>query len=353
MARMRSKMRTVESTTVSAMRSTRRELAKVARATGRTSAVAMVGQVVELVGGDGGFGERGGDGPGFGDVVGLEPAGAGRSRGRSRRGDRWRRRRGWRSRPCVLRVREIQARYWRRLGVGETEVAETILLVAVLAQLGEEAGGGALGGGGGVVELVGEVGGELAEGGELLGLLLHAGDLADAVEQGGDAALRHRRDGGEHLGEEGLVEVERPGGADGEAVSAVGLHAGEGKLAGHLAGAADQEGWGWRGGGGRGSRPEDEVEAVAGVAFEEDDGAVIADGLVAVGGEPGVLLFGEAVEGSDGAQSGDDVRKGCGPRGRADEYLRLYLIEWKSCFVATLGCQLEPPSAGWHRWGWR
>ncbi len=40
MARIRSKMRTVELTTVSAMRSTRRELAKVARATGSTSAVA-------------------------------------------------------------------------------------------------------------------------------------------------------------------------------------------------------------------------------------------------------------------------------------------------------------------------
>ncbi len=41
MARMRSKMRTVESTTVSAMRSTRSELAKVATAIGSTSEVAM------------------------------------------------------------------------------------------------------------------------------------------------------------------------------------------------------------------------------------------------------------------------------------------------------------------------
>ena len=89
-------------------------------------------------------------------------------------------------------------------------VAEAILLVAVLAQLAEEAGGGALRGGGGVVELVREIGGEFAEGGELFRLLLHARDLADAVEQDGDAALRHGGDGGEHLGKERLVDVERP-----------------------------------------------------------------------------------------------------------------------------------------------
>ncbi len=41
MAVMRSKMRSLESTTVSAMRSTRSELAKVVRATGRTSALTV------------------------------------------------------------------------------------------------------------------------------------------------------------------------------------------------------------------------------------------------------------------------------------------------------------------------
>ena len=147
---------------------------------------------------DGGFGERGGDGPGIRDVVGLEPLeqgglavalGEGIVGGVGAAGVVGHRAAGARDPGAVL----------GRLGVGETEVAEAVFEVAVLAQFGEEAGGGALGGGGWVVELVGEVAGELAEGGELFGLLLHAGDLADAVEQGGDAALRHGRDGGEHV----------------------------------------------------------------------------------------------------------------------------------------------------------
>ena len=74
----------------------------------------------------------------------------------------------------------------------------------------DQAGGGALGGGGGIVELVGQVAGQLAQGGELFGLLLDAGHLAHAVEQRGDDALRHGRDGPEHLGNSDLWNGQRP-----------------------------------------------------------------------------------------------------------------------------------------------
>jgi hypothetical protein len=56
-------------------------------------------------------------------------------------------------------------------------------------QLGQDAAGGALRGGRWIVQLVGEVAGELAEGGEFFALLLDAGDFADAVEESGDDAL--------------------------------------------------------------------------------------------------------------------------------------------------------------------
>ncbi len=108
--------------------------------------------------------------------------------------------------------------------VREAEIAEPVLLFAVFAELAEEAGGGALGGGGGVVELVREICGEFAEGGQLFGLLLHARDFAYAVEEGGDAALTHGRDGAEHLGEAIFVYVQCPGGANGVAIATVGLH---------------------------------------------------------------------------------------------------------------------------------
>ncbi len=71
----------------------------------------------------------------------------------------------------------------------EAEVDELEAVVAVGAQLGDEAGGGALRGRGGIVELVGQVAGQLAERGELFRLLLDAGDFAHAVKQRGDDAL--------------------------------------------------------------------------------------------------------------------------------------------------------------------
>ena len=197
----------------------------------------------------------------------------------------------------------------RCLRIGQTEIAETILLVAVLAQLGEEAGGGALGRGGWIVQLVREVCGELAQGGELLGLLLHAGYFAGAVQQHGDAALRHRRDCSQHLGEDALVNIETPHRADGIAVATIALHAREGELARHLACAADPQS------GGTGVAAahvnlahQDEVKLVDGAAFEEDDGTVFACGLGAVRGEPGVFGFGKAIERWNRAQGGDEPR---------------------------------------------
>ena len=75
MAEMRSKMRTVELTTVSAMRSTRRELEKAAAETARASGRDDGGELVEVRRGSWAISAMTrGDGPGLGDAVGLEPA---------------------------------------------------------------------------------------------------------------------------------------------------------------------------------------------------------------------------------------------------------------------------------------
>src|SRR5260370_21348962 len=116
--------------------------------------------------------------------------------------------------------------------VGLEASAEAVCGVVGLREFGGEAGGGALGGGGRIIELVREIGGELAEGEELFGLLVHAGEVADAIEQEGDAALADGGDGEEHRGEEILMDVEYPDGAYGAAVGAPGLHAGAGQLSG-------------------------------------------------------------------------------------------------------------------------
>ena len=182
------------------------------------------GELFELIDGDEVFGERGGGVPGLGDVVGVEPAG---------------------ERLFAVGLGEqavVNVAVDGDVGhasanaldpilveggllFGEAEGAELVLLVSVLAELSVEGGGGALGGGCGVVELMGEVSGELAEGGELLGLLLHAGDFADAVEEDVDAALAHGRDGCEHVVEKRFVDVEDPDGSYGVSVASVALHA--------------------------------------------------------------------------------------------------------------------------------
>ncbi len=123
----------------------------------------------------------------------------------------------------------------------ETKAAETELLVSVDMQLIEQAGCGALRCRGRIVHLMREIAGELAECVELFGLLLQAGDFAHAVEQDGDAALRHRGNGSQHLREDGLWKVESPCVGNDIAVAAVGLHAREGQEPGDLSGAADKE----------------------------------------------------------------------------------------------------------------
>ena len=69
------------------------------------------------------------------------------------------------------------------LFLSEAEIDELEAVVAIGGECAGQAGGGALRGGGGVVELVGKVAGELAQGGELFSLLLDAGDFADTVEE--------------------------------------------------------------------------------------------------------------------------------------------------------------------------
>ena len=184
-----------------------------------------------------------------------------------------------------------------------------------------------------------EVGSKLAERGELLGLLLQTRDLANAIEQGRDATLPHGRNGDQHLGEEVLVDVECPRGAHRVTVPAVSLHARVGEFAGHLAGAANEEcdraGL---------QTPyldltfEDEVQIYGGLAFAKDESSVFADTLLAVGGEPGVLLFAETVERSYVAQCGDDFRNGSRFRGGSCKNLLLRLVErlvGKQAFVAV------------------
>ena len=92
----------------------------------------------------------------------------------------------------------------------EAKIDELEAVLAVGAERADQAGGGALRGRGGVVELVGQVAGQLAEGGKLFSLLLDAGDFAHAVEQGGDDALGHGGDGLEHLRKDELGESAAP-----------------------------------------------------------------------------------------------------------------------------------------------
>ncbi len=109
------------------------------------------------------------------------------------------------------------------------------------------------------------------------------------------------------------MDIEAPDGANAVAIAAVGLHAGVGESSGHLTGAADPE----DSGAGVAAADlnlshQDEVELVDGVAFEEDDGPVFTDTLAAVRGQPGVLRLSEAIEGRNGAQGGDELRKRSG-----------------------------------------
>ncbi len=113
--------------------------------------------------------------------------------------------------------------------VVEAQTAEHEFLMAVGLEFLDEAGGRALRRRGGIVQLVGQVAGQLAQSIQLLGLLLQAGHLADAIEQDGDAALRHGGDGRQHLGKHFAIDLQAPDVGGGKAVAAEGLHAGEGQ----------------------------------------------------------------------------------------------------------------------------
>ena len=188
-------------------------------------------------------------------------------------------------------------------------------IAAVGAQRSQQAGGGALCGGGGIVELVRQIAGELAEGGKLFRLLLDARDLADAVEERGDDSLGHGGNGREHLREERAVDEQRPHGRDGESLAAVALHAREGQHAGHLSGAADEE---------RHRAAvlaahvnlalEDEDHVLGRSAFFEQDVAGIGHVFLAVTGEPHAFLEGQAVEGADVLEGVGDFFGRCGSR---------------------------------------
>ena len=202
-----------------------------------------------------------------------------------------------------------------------------------------------MGRGGRVIELVGEIGGKLAERGELFCLELHAGELADSVQQDGDATLAHGGDGGQQLGEAGFGDVDGPDGANGVAVAAVALHPREGQFAGELAGAADEDG----------DRPgvaaahldvamKDDVQVDGGLILLEQQRTVFADALTAVGGDPGVLLVGKAVELAHGAQGGDDLRDGSGVLGGAGAIQRRGLVRLLQVELWSGGSHGEPPT---------
>ncbi len=241
MAVMRSKMRPLESTTVSAMRSTLRELAKVEIAEREYFGTYRSEEIVEHVDGKTRLGKSWSDAPGIGDVMGLKPAcylclviacvkrAAGNGKDSSQSVDAV----AGSLSPCVIPL---------HLFVGVKEPSEAVFGLVGDAKFGGEAGGGALGGGGRVVELVREIGSELTEGDELFGLLVHAGEVADAIQEQSDAALADGWDGAEHLGKEILMDVEHPDGADAAAVCSPGLHAGVGQFSGESGGAADETG---------------------------------------------------------------------------------------------------------------
>src|SRR5271156_4159353 len=105
-----------------------------------------------------------------------------------------------------------------------------------------------------------------------------------------------------------LMQVECPERTGSAAICAPGLHARIRELAGNARGSANEE----RDGAVVAAAdvdvtPQEEVEVTGRLAFVEDNGSVGADALGAVRGDPLVLVFGEAVEFGDGAQSGNDL----------------------------------------------
>ena len=201
-----------------------------------------------------------------------------------------------------------------------------LLFVAEVADFAEEAGSRTLGGRGGVVQLVRQVSGELAERGKLLRLHFHARDLADAAQQNGHAALGHGRDGLQHVGENVFGNFQDPDVADGVAGAAVPLHARVGEQAGELAGTGDKEGDGAAGG-----APdvhlsaEHDAHGRGRCVLVEENGAGAGLALYSVTREPKVFIVGETFEGPDAAQGLCDLmgRGGDRRRGGRDFQLKL------------------------------
>ena len=196
--------------------------------------------------------------------------------------------------------------------VGQAEVDELEAVEAVGAECFSKACGGALSGRGGIVELVRQVAGELAEGIELFSLLLDSGNFTDAVEERGDDALGHGRDGLKHLGEQGFGNEESPDGGDRESLAAVGFHAGEGEDTGHLSCAANEQ-----------SHGAAVLAAHVDFAFEDEDHvrglsalfeeniAGVGDELLSVVGEPEAFFQRQVVEWANAQKSvGDLVDRG-------------------------------------------
>ncbi len=91
---------------------------------------------------------------------------------------------------------------------------------------------------------------------------------------------------------------------------------------------------------------EDDVHVEGGFVFAEDERTVGTDALCTVGGEPGVLVAGEAVELSDGAEGRDDLRQRSrfGRSGGDDRSAK----QWGAGEVeAGLGGDLGPPFVAW------
>jgi len=91
---------------------------------------------------------------------------------------------------------------------------------------------------------------------------------------------------------------------------------------------------------------EDDVHVEGGLVLAEDEGSVGADALCAVGGEPGVLVVGEAVELGDGAEGSDDLGQRRGLGGRSGEN-RSAGRSGAGEVEAGLGGDLLSPVAAW------
>ncbi len=136
------------------------------------------------------------------------------------------------------------------------------------------------------------------------------------------------------------MQVESPKGTGSETICTPGLHARIGELAGNPRCSANEErDWAVVAAADVNVTPQEEIEMTGRLTFGEDDGTVGADALGGVRGNPGVLVFGEAIELGNGAQCRDDLGH------------RSWLQRRSSVDVAALGggAHLNIQSIGGHR----